>query len=160
MNLGTWTNPIPWVVYGFPLIAIHMVQTYTPAGERFLIWDNLSGDGHGMHTFVRVWDPEHTENGVKIGIFRPSEQSQFTGVPPNNGHNDMFCGGHTQLADGSPFVAGGHLHGDMGTDKSDRFNASNLAWYALANMGANFTRWYPSMTTDPFQKRKAQRTYY
>jgi hypothetical protein len=57
-----------------------------------------------------------------------------------------FCAGHSFLADGRLFMAGGHFRRNgIGIDSAYIYNPTANTWTRLPNMNAN--RWYPSCTT-------------
>ena len=57
---------------------------------------------------------------------------------------DMFCSGHTFLADGKVFVAGGHIENYFGLRRARAYNPFTNAWGSAPNMNAG--RWYPTTT--------------
>ena len=117
---GEWTEPI-----AFPTIPIH--ATLLPTGQ-VLFWDRHDlpgGDGH-----PRLWDPS-------TGLF-----SKAPAPPP--GH-DLFCSGHTLLADGRLFVAGGHFADGVGQPFVAIYDPFQPSWAMAPEMNAG--RWYPTATT-------------
>lgn len=119
-RVGEWSAPAP-----FPTIPIH--ATLLPTGQ-VLFWDRhdvAGGDGH-----PRFWDPA-------TGGF-----SKAPAPPP--GH-DLFCSGHTLLADGRLFVAGGHFSDGIGQPFAAIYDPFQPSWSMVPEMNAG--RWYPSATT-------------
>ena len=57
---------------------------------------------------------------------------------------DIFCAGHSFLADGRLFVAGGHISNFVGLSRASIYNPFTNAWSNLPNMNAG--RWYPTTT--------------
>ena len=57
---------------------------------------------------------------------------------------DLFCSGHSLLADGRLFVAGGHIQNGVGVAKASIYDPVANAWTALPAMNAG--RWYPTAT--------------
>jgi hypothetical protein len=57
---------------------------------------------------------------------------------------DIFCSGHSFLADGTLFVAGGHIWNFVGLSQAGTYNPFTNAWTNLPNM--NTGRWYPTTT--------------
>ena len=104
-----------------PLVAVHMMLM--PNG-KILVFD---GQENGQ--FSQVWD---------------LATNTFTRVDaPIN----VFCSGHTILADGRVFVAGGHVAAHVGLSGTSIFNPQTQSW-AVAPPMAN-ARWYPTTTVLP-----------
>lgn len=105
-------------VMNWPIVAVHM--HLLPTG-KIMLWPY--GD-----------DPR---------LFDPANGSVTT--LPRMGENP-FCAGHSFLADGRMFVAGGHF-GDngVGINSAYIYNPFNNTWAQLPDMNNN--RWYPSTTT-------------
>ena len=102
--------------FPWPIVAIHMILL--PDGRV------LSMSRTGKPT---IWDPT---TGV------------FTTVPaPAN----LFCSGHTLLADGRVFVAGGHITDNHGLPNTTLFDPVHNTWQSSALMAKG--RWYPTTTT-------------
>jgi galactose oxidase len=59
------------------------------------------------------------------------------------GYN-IFCSGHTFLADGRVFVAGGHVTNDVGLPHASIYSPFSNTWTQLPDMNAG--RWYPTST--------------
>ena len=116
---GSWGPVLTWPVSA---VNAHLL----PDG-RVLFW----GDHH-EGTMPFTWDP--ATNHV----------SELT--PP--GWN-LFCAGHTLLADGTLLVAGGHLgdDNDVGAPSAGTFAPGADTWTRLPDMNAG--RWYPSVTVLP-----------
>jgi hypothetical protein len=68
----------------------------------------------------------------------------FTSVPFNKAN--LFCSGHSLLADGRVFVAGGFLDGNtMGIANAEIFDPNTNTWTQVPDM--TYRRWYPTVTT-------------
>src|SRR5439155_1049067 len=104
-------------LFSTPVIALHL--HLLPTG-RVLLW------GHVGQPYV--WDP--------------------LGADPNSAYKqvststELFCAGHTFLADGSLLVSGGHISNDHGLPDVNLFNPSTEQWTQLAPM--HYGRWYPT----------------
>ena len=101
---------------GWPVVAVHL--HVLPDG-RVLSWGRV-GD-------PQIWDPA-------TGAFTPAPSA-----------TDVFCAGHTFLADGRLLVAGGHISDDHGLPDANVFDAVTGSWARVATMAHG--RWYPTATT-------------
>ena len=70
----------------------------------------------------------------------------FTQVPYNDTAN-LFCAGHTPLADGRILVVGGHIDAYVGLRNATIFDPATNTWTDVKPM-AN-ARWYPTLTRLP-----------
>jgi hypothetical protein len=59
----------------------------------------------------------------------------------------LFCGGHTQLADGRVLIVGGHIADFTGYPHAVIYDAGNNTFSAMPDM--NSGRWYPTATELP-----------
>jgi hypothetical protein len=90
--------------------------------------------------------PEH--GGGSAVLWTPPRIGQtgagsFVSVP--NLSSNMFCGGHSFLADGRLLMVGGHRDFFVGIPDANLFDATAPAWSMAADMA--FERWYPTATT-------------
>ena len=116
--VGAWStaNPNP-----FPFFPVH--SHILPTG-KVMIWpgdEGISGND------PRSWDPA---NQSISSLARPGY--------------DLFCTGHSFLADGRLFVAGGHIQNGVGLANASIYDPVANAWTALPDMNAG--RWYPTAT--------------
>ena len=111
---GSWSP-----VFELPLNSIH--TSLLPTGK------------------VLMWGRIH-ENDIPI-VFDPETKTFVTYPTPGV---DIFCSGHTFLADGSLLVAGGHVGNDIGTKDLLSFDPFRLQWNRLADLTTD--RWYSSTT--------------
>jgi hypothetical protein len=144
---GMWTPKFDWAkdTTTDARTAIHMAL--------------LRGDDSPYHSRI-MWFGGEPLNVFKGGIWGwdPNVDScltypttNFTAItPPSVGHN-VFCSGHSGLADGRMFVAGGHSDttGDFGVDDAATHNvgsgSGSGSWTVTSSMSER--RWYPTNTT-------------
>lgn len=124
---GAWSEVLDW-----PIVAIHMVQL--PTGE-ILVWSSKDEEPH-------VLDPAgDCFEGAACFTEKPN---------PIN----IFCGGQTQLDDGTVIVNGGHVQNNVGEAETFLFQhdleADAWDWTAVGEVAdTHFARWYPTLTTLP-----------
>ncbi len=117
-QIGQWVGPLSW-----PLVAVHM--TLLPTG-KVLAWDDDTNDPG-----TQLWDPA---------------SGALTPVP--NVADNLFCSGHTALADGKILVTGGTIAiPDVGTPDVNVFDPETASWASVQPMA--FGRWYPTAITLP-----------
>ena len=114
-TVGQWSAPVTW-----PYLAVH--AHVLPSG-KVLWWPSFDNGDNPTQ-----WDPA---TGVNTAL-------------PHLGAN-VFCAGHSFLADGQLFVAGGHILNWFGLPDAYTYNSSNGTWTRLPDM--NNGRWYPTNTT-------------
>jgi hypothetical protein len=114
--VGQWSPLMTW-----PLVAIH--ATLLKNG-KVLVWDEQDSV-----TQPKLWDP---------GTLA------FTDTPLVG--SELFCAGHTQLADGRVLVAGGHhpQAGEVGTNVTYQYLPDTNSWVRTGDMF--YDRWYPAIT--------------
>lgn len=119
-QVGRWSQPVE-----LGLVAVNMVYMHT---GKVLMY---TGEGRD-ETHPSVWDP--VTGTIKA-------------VPaPYN----VFCSGHSQLADGRILVVGGHGPSgaaDAGSDQAAIFDPVSETWTSVPRMSQ--ARWYPTATTLP-----------
>jgi galactose oxidase len=128
---GQWAPVFDW-----PNIAIH---THVLPNGTVLFWSRREkGEGLDPHNCTpRLWDPAKQANA-------------FTDLP-QPGFN-LFCSGHTFLADGRLLVVGGHQSDSHGERHATIFDPNALnalmnPWTRIDDM--NRGRWYPTTVTLP-----------
>ncbi len=119
---GQWGPVIEWKT-----IPIHM--HLLPTG-KVMFWDRHDpGDPTGQAGHPWTWDPA-TQEAVML---------------PHPDY-DIFCSGHTLMADGRLIVSGGHhMANDIGEHTTSVYDPFLNSWSSLPDMNAG--RWYPSNTT-------------
>lgn len=135
-KMGHWSIPIE-----LENVAIH--AHLLPTG-KILYWGRRKEFGsavfatlndHACQTYI--WDPaDGTSRETK------NQPTLKDGTTVN-----LFCSGHTFLADGRLMVVGGHLFDSQGANQSCIYDPVTDTWTAEALM--NNGRWYPSAVTLP-----------
>jgi hypothetical protein len=135
-KIGQWSAP-----FKLKNVAIH--AHLLPTG-KILYWGRRKEFGsivfatlndHSCQTYV--WDPASgTSSETK------NQPTLKDGTTVN-----LFCSGHTFLADGRLMVVGGHLFDSQGANQSCTYDPATDTWTAEALM--NNGRWYPSAVTLP-----------
>jgi WD40 repeat protein len=120
--VGQWSGLV-----SLPIVPIHM--SLLPDGS-VLAWGNPATPPSDAGSQVRVWDPSQAQ---------PALQE----VP--NPFVDVYCSGHSFLADGRLLVTGGHLGDHVGSDLTALFDFRTRTWSNAPRMNA--ARWYPTNTT-------------
>ena len=92
-----------------------------------MIWPGDENGGGASGDDPRSWDPAN----------------QSVSILSKAGYN-IFCSGHSFLADGTLFVAGGHISNFVGLPRASTYNPFTNAWSNLPDMNAS--RWYPTTT--------------
>ena len=116
-TIGQWSAPVD-----LGLVAVNMVHLHT--GKILMYGDENQGG-----TPPTLWDPVTLTS---------------TAVPaPYN----MFCTGHSALADGRILVVGGHDSAALGSNRAAIFNPVTESWTPVPNLAQR--RWYPTATTLP-----------
>ena len=116
-TIGEWSPVMTW-----PYKAVHAQLLST--GE--VLW----------------WPP--FGNGDNPTLWNPSTNVNVAAV--HAGAN-IFCSGHSFLANGTLLVAGGHIDNWVGLPSAYIYSPFNGSWTRLPNM--NNGRWYPTNTTLP-----------
>jgi hypothetical protein len=130
---GKWGDVMNW-----PNVAIH---THVLPNGKVLFWGRRewkadrsaplpNPDTHASsldvhETIPRIWDPQ---------------TKTFTETPKVN--VNLFCSGHTFLADGRLFVVGGHIHDQEGLNTAFVYDPVTNKWAQKHN--SNNGRWYPT----------------
>jgi len=114
---GQWTAVSNW-----PTRAVH--ATLLPDGRVFFV----SYYSESLHP--NIWDPVSN-------TFTATASSSYA----------LFCAGHTTLADGRVFIAGGHIADYTGYAHAVIFDPATNGFTSVPDM--NTGRWYPTTTTLP-----------
>ncbi|HEY2114054.1 MAG TPA: carboxypeptidase regulatory-like domain-containing protein [Candidatus Angelobacter sp.] len=92
----------------------------------------------------RVFFVSYYDESLHPNIWDPVSNT-FTGTAASSYR--LFCAGHTTLADGRVFIAGGHIADYTGYAHAVIFDPATNGFTALPDM--NTGRWYPTTTTLP-----------
>jgi len=103
--------------YQTPVVGIHMHML--PTG-KVLLW--------GERGAAQLWDPGHPGAGF---------------IPVNKTFQ-IFCSGHTFLADGRLLIAGGTISGTKGDARAVIFDPATSTWSPTSSMAQG--RYYPTLT--------------
>lgn len=114
---GQWGPLMTW-----PISATHTHML--PTGKVFFFGE--FDEGFWPH----LWDPD---TGTVTEL-----------TPP---HYNVFCSGHSFLADGRLLITGGHVDSHVGEPHATIFNPFTSEWEHAPDM--NDRRWYPTNTTLP-----------
>ncbi|MDD5267874.1 MAG: DUF1929 domain-containing protein [Methylococcales bacterium] len=125
---GQWAK-----VARLPYFPVH--TNLLPNG-KVMIWP---GDSGVSGNDPRTWDPADSFNLDPANVSLVAHVALLS----KPGFN-LFCIGHTFLADGSLFVAGGHISNDVGLSRAAKYNYVTDTWTSLPDMNAG--RWYPTTT--------------
>src|SRR5437764_4335403 len=117
---GQWSGVQTWPNANAGWVPTHAMAL--PTG-KVLYWASY-GDGVNPH----FWDP--ATNAVT--------NSSLPGY-------DLFCAGHSFLADGKLFVTGGHIDDYVGYAHATIYDPFANTWTQVPDMNAG--RWYPTNTT-------------
>lgn len=115
--VGRWSTSAP---LPFPPIHLHMLPT-----GKVMMWpgEEISGDNSIL------WDPATETVTAALA---------FSGF-------DIWCSGHSFLADGRLLVTGGAMYVEVGLPNAALYDPFADAWTPLPDMNAG--RWYPTNTT-------------
>lgn len=114
---GQWSAVANW-----PTRAVH--TTLLPDGRVFFV--SYYDESLQPH----IWDPASN-------TFTATASSSYR----------LFCAGHTQLADGKVFIAGGHIADYTGYPHAVIYDPAKNVFAAVPDM--NTGRWYPTTTLLP-----------
>ena len=126
-QIGEWGER-----FDLPNAAIH--AHLLPNG-KVLFWgrrDSPQGSLSDHFCTPHLWDPE-------TGGTMPTPQPKRAGGETVN----LFCSGHSLLADGTLLVVGGHFRDGFGIDQASLYHHDRNEWQALPTV--RHGRWYPTV---------------
>jgi hypothetical protein len=91
---------------------------------------------------VKMWAGDQGISGNNTWLWDPATATST--LQPGPGY-DLFCTGHSALADGRLFVTGGHIQNNVGLKKASIYDPVADTWIPQPDMNAG--RWYPTNTT-------------
>jgi len=137
-QVGQWSEKIS--------LANVPIHTHVLPTGKVLFWGRRNPPGtpdfpslnqHETHAFV--WDPAIPQNAARPTSNQPAD---------SHGNSiNLFCSGHTFLADGRLLVTGGHLFDSQGLNCSTFYDPFADKWSPGPTM--NNGRWYPTAVTLP-----------
>ena len=101
-------------------------------------WPVVSVHSHLLPTGQVMFYPYSDD----VHLWDPATGNIFRG--PLAGYN-LFCTGHSFLADGRLLVTGGHISNEVGLPNTSIYDPFSNTWTRLPEMNAG--RWYPTNTT-------------
>ena len=133
-----------FVAAGFIGVCSALAQDPATVGQwsSVMTWPRIAIHTHVLPTGkVLYWS-----RGGTATLWDPATN---TNIAASNPGPDIFCSGHSFLADGQLFVAGGHVKGlqHVGIPNAYKYNAAANTWTRLPDM--NLGRWYPTDTVLP-----------
>ena len=135
-SLGQWGPVMKW-----PNVAIH---THVLPTGKVLFWSRREWGPGGPLDNPTPGQPSLDPHDCTPRIWDP-DKNIFTETK-KPGHN-LFCSGHTFLADGRLMVVGGHLADSQGVKEATIYNPFKDIWEPTDPM--NNGRWYPTAVTLP-----------
>ena len=144
--IGQWSsvNPLP----DFP-VHTHLLPT-----GKMMIWQGRGEGGEASGVTIRSWDPANqsvsslSNPGYDIFCsghsFLADGRLFVAGGHISDGVVTILLQRHSFLADGRLFVAGGHISDGVGLSRASIYNPFTNAWSNLPDMNAG--RWYPTTT--------------
>lgn len=125
--------------------------TQTPGGGSWTSMGSLPFFPTAMHTLPTSkvlffgGDVQGTPPGPPANSLRTWDPATGqTSTLASTGY-DLFCAGHSFLADGRLFLTGGHIANFVGLPNAGTYDAATNTWTRLPDMNAG--RWYPTNTT-------------
>lgn len=151
------TRGSPWP--GLVIILVCSTSLFAQAGRATQgewsaveTWPNVAIHAHLLpNGKVLFWGRRETGEGLddsdtSIPIIWDPEANTFVKTADTPGYN-LFCSGHTFMADGKLFVAGGHRHGDgQGEPFASTYDYLQDKWERIPKLMKG-GRWYPTATT-------------
>ncbi|MBV9122580.1 MAG: DUF1929 domain-containing protein [Planctomycetes bacterium] len=114
-----------------------MIHAHVLPNGKVLFWSRREAgeDLNPHHCTPRIWDP-------KLGT-GPGAFSTTANTPGFN----LFCGGHTFLADGRLFAVGGHILDGHGEPHATIYDPQTNQWTSIQDTSGG--QWYPTAVTLP-----------
>ena len=142
---ASWPIPISTALVVILSFAISASAQSDPAilGQWSAVqsWPSRAVHAHMLPTGKVLYFPYHHDSLVPQ-LWDPATNS-IVAVPRVS--YDLFCSGHSFLADGRLLVSGGHIADYVGESHASVYDPVANSWISLPDMNAG--RWYPTNTT-------------
>ena len=126
---GRWSSPLLWTPYprggaGTPITGMVGIHTHVLPSGKVLSWEGhpdqaTGGSGTAMaQTHAYEWNPD--PNARMSTLTYPNVYVHY-----DISYSNIFCSGHSFLANGNLFVAGGHYSGGV-VDRGNSVPPSNI----------------------------------
>jgi len=132
----------------FCLLAAATAQDLSVTGQwsGVMTWPTANSGWVPTHAMLltdgRVLYAGSYGDGLTPHIFDPANNSVVAVAKPTY---NLFCMGHTHLADGRVFTAGGHIDDYEGYPHASIYDVQANTWTNVPDMNAG--RWYPTNTS-------------
>jgi galactose oxidase len=127
-------------------ILVHAQTSVTGQWSAVQTWPSTSAGWVPTHAMVlpngKVFYYSSYGDGLNPHFWDPATNAVTTAPLP--GYN-IFCSGHSFLADGKLFVTGGHIDDYVGYAHATIYDPFANTWTQVPDMNAG--RWYPTNTT-------------
>jgi Galactose oxidase-like, Early set domain/Fibronectin type III domain/Glyoxal oxidase N-terminus len=138
--------PLPcFAVAQFTALSFARAQDPATVGQfsSVMVWGSIATHANMLPTGKVLWWPQFA-SGYYPNLWNPSTNTNTSAAQPGA---NIFCSGHSFLANGQLFVAGGHRDNFVGLPDAYTYDPLNNTWTRLPDM--NNARWYPTNTTLP-----------
>jgi len=142
LKVGVGMVIVAWALLASPAAA----QTPAESGQwgPLMSWPISATHTHVLPTGKVFFFGEFDEGLMPPRLWDPVTNT-LTQLPAP--HYNIFCAGHSYLADGRLLVTGGHIDSHVGEPHAIIFNPFTSSWEHAPDM--NDRRWYPTNTTLP-----------
>ena len=141
-EVGQWG-----ALFDLPNVPIH---THVLPTGKVLFWGRRNPPGTTSETSNFPSLNQHATQALIWDPANPNAPARSTSYQPTNSRNEsinLFCSGHTFMADGRLLVTGGHIFDSQGISSSTFYDPFKDRWSPGPDMGTG--RWYPTAVTLP-----------